>query len=171
MPSLVGSEMCIRDSHLVEEYPRSSLSASYSSRSGSHLSTIAKPTRRQDAQSYTSSSSSHPVTTASMINQLPKSPRSPAVRLPGIPACLPLLPQQYPLENVVTRATQASSPGNSYNGNSYNSSNICSTYNNCRLLTSPLSPPVSPVFFHNPGSATCRPVSYTHLTLPTICSV
>ena len=81
-----------------------------------------------------------------MINNLPKSPRSPSVRLPGIPACRPLLPQQYPLGNVVTRATQAFSPGNSYSGNSCNSSNICSTSNNCRLLTSQLSPPVSPVF-------------------------
>ena len=132
--------------HLVEEYPQSLSYASYSSRSGSRSNIIAKPIKRPDAPSYTSSSSSLPVIPASMTIQHPKSPRRPSVRLPGIPACLPLLPHQYPLENVVTRATQASSPGNNCNGNSYNSSNTCSTSNNCRHLTSPLSPPVSPVF-------------------------
>ena len=74
--------------HLVEEYPQSLSYASYSSRSGSRSNIIAKPTRRPDAPSYTSSSSSLPVITASMTNQHPKSPRHPSVRLPGIPCLL-----------------------------------------------------------------------------------
>ena len=138
----LGSNLTGR--RLVEEYPPSSLSACFSSPSGSPLSTTAKLTKRRDVQNYTSSSSSLPVTTESMINILPKSPRSQSVRLPGIPACRPLLPQQYPLENAVMRATQASSPGNSYRGNNCSSSSTCNISNNCPPLTSPTFLPVSP---------------------------
>ena len=143
----------------VEAFQPSLLYVSSSSPSGLLSNITGRPTKKPDEPNFTSFYSSPQDTTETMITTRRTLHPTPAP-LPGIRACRPLSPSQFPFANEGTRGTQVSLPGNS------SSINCCVNNSLSPLVSHPASPPAFPHQSQPCTSLPTGPVSGRSRELP-----